>query len=151
MKNFFKTEWGKLKELDFAGKRQYIWEYYRLHMFGIAFVAFILGSFINAWLNPSPDEYLYVAWFGPPAFHGQLDVMSDALSVIVSDPEREIVQITNYDMGGDPQIVMAMQTRLFALLQSAAIDVFIAPREGIESFTAEGILRPVDDVLHVLA
>ena len=152
MKEFFRVEWAKLKELDFAGKRQYIWEYYKLHFFAFAIVFFLLWSIISAWLNPDPGEFIYIAWFGPPTSHEQLDVMMDVLSEIVPYQEHEVVRVTNYAMGGaDPQVAMAMQTRLFAFLQGGMIDVFMASKEEIEGFSGEGVLRPVDEVLAALA
>ena len=152
MKEFFKVEWGKLREMSFKDKRQYIWEYYKLHLLGFAVAAFVLGSIINnVFINPPKYEYLYIAWAGIPAMPWILDELSQGLTVIVEDPERQTVFISDYSETGNPQMDMAVMTRFMALLQTASIDAFITTGGGIEELAEEGFIRPVHDILDAFA
>ncbi|MCL1863186.1 MAG: hypothetical protein FWF78_06450 [Defluviitaleaceae bacterium] len=147
IKNYIKKEREKLREMTFAEKRWYIWEYYKLHIGGFILVAFLLGSFVYNRLNPSPDEYIYIAWVGIEAFAHSLESASDELSIIVYNPERERAFITDYSSTSNSEMDMALQTRFMALLQMGNIDAFIAPREGIDAFAEQGFVRPLSDVL----
>ncbi|MCL2198697.1 MAG: hypothetical protein FWB80_07225 [Defluviitaleaceae bacterium] len=143
-----KKEWQKLSEMTFEEKRWYIWEYYKLHIGLFILVVFFVGSFINnRFINPRPNEYVYIAWVGITATPHQLDAASEELSKIVYNPYREIAVITDYSTTGNPEMDMALQTRFMALLQMGNIDVFIAPREGIDAFAEQGFIRPLGDIL----
>ena len=149
MKEFFKTEWAKFREMTFAEKRWYIWEYYKLHIIGFAIAAFLLGSIINnTFINPPPNTFLYIGWLGNPVPFTTLSEMGNRLSIIVENPAREIVLFSNYNVTEDPQLNSAMQTRFFALMQTGAIDVFISSREGVQGWAEMGILQNVNGIKH---
>jgi len=148
MKNFIKTEWAKLREMNFAEKRWYVWEYYKFQIFGFFVIVFIIGSIINSRLNPRPDEYLYIGWIGISAAPFQLSDLAGELSVIVEDTERQIVVITDYSMTENNQVNRALQTRFMALIQIGAMDAFITTREGFEGLYEEGFIRHVDEVIN---
>ncbi|MCL1845960.1 MAG: hypothetical protein FWF77_08665 [Defluviitaleaceae bacterium] len=128
-----REEWAKFRVMNFAEKRWYLWEYYKLQMGGILLAIFILGSVANAILNPRPAEYLYIAWDNVPAFDIQLYELSEGLSVIVADPERQAVFITDYTVRGNRQFDDNMRMRFIAMLQMGAIDALITNGEGIQA------------------
>jgi len=152
MKNFFRTEWAKLREMNFTDKRQYIWEYYKLHIFAFALVAFFVGSLVNSlFINPPKEEYLYIAWIGIPVHPQQLEMMGYELNTIVENPQRQHVMIADYTMTDNPQINMALNTRFFALLQIGSLDFFLTTREGVEDLATEGFLQPMGETMSALA
>ena len=106
-----------------------------------------MGSVVyNIFINPPPDDFLYIAWIGIPAMPATLEGMSEKLSVIVDDPESQRVIITNYSITADPGFNMAMQTRLMALLQTASIDVFVTTGGGLDELAEQGLLHPTPPV-----
>jgi hypothetical protein len=148
MKNFFKREHAKLKEMSFAEKRWYIWEYYKLHIIGTIVGVIFFGSLINIWLNPPPDNFVYVAWLGVPASAERLDFLADELSVVIDDPENYAITITNYtQIEHSPGYNQAMQTRFFSWLQLGELDVIITTRMGVNEIAIEGLIRPVNEVV----
>jgi len=151
MKNFFRTEWKKIREMNASEKRWYIWEYYKLHIFGFILVSFVVGSFLNAWLNPPRDEYLHIAWLAGVIPFEYLDNISHGLEVIVEDPERQAVIVIDYSATGNPQFDVANQTRFMAMMQIGGIDVFISSWEGVEELANEQLLRPIDGVMEALS
>jgi len=153
IKNFFRTEHAKLREMTFTEKRQYIWEYYKLHIFGFLIFAFLVGSLLNAWIfNPRPQEYLYVVWMSGRVSIEQLSTLSEELNVIVEDPEREIVAVASYALTGDIQIDSALRTRFIALFQIGSLDVFMSTREGLlEEILPEGFIQPVNEIMYELS
>ena len=152
IKSFFKTEWGKLREMSFKDKRQYIWEYYRIQMFVAAIIIFIVGSLINIWfINPPKSEYLHFAWLYPHLPHYQLSSLEHELNPIVGNPDREEVVVISYVMSDNPEWNMAVSSRMFALLQIGAIDAFFVSGSEVEGLASEFFLQPVDDILHYAA
>lgn len=151
MKAFFKREWAKLRKMSFAEKRWYLWEYYKLHFAGIILVIFLLGYLVNWRLNPPPDEYVYIAWLGVAATTTQLENLAAELSVIVEDPERQIIQITDYSLSPNPQMNDALQARFVAFLHLGALDVFISTREAANEMAHFGYIRTIDEVMDYLA
>jgi len=156
VRNFFKTEWAKLRVMTFAEKRWYIWEYYKFHIFMIIVGAFFLGTLINSRLNPRPNDYLYIAWLGIPARHAQLTGFVDELTEkIAEDPERQVVVFTDYTFSDNFQVNQALQTRFMAMLQMGQLDMFISTREGIEGMIDVGTedfsyIRTVDEIMEYL-
>ena len=146
-----KTEWAKLEQMDFAEKRQYIWEYYKLHMLGLLAAAFIAGSLLNVWIfNPPKQEYIYFAWIGPLITQQTLDDFAEELDVIVEDTTRYVVRASSYNMDGmDPQMVMALQTRFFAQMQTRSLDVFVLNMYELLEFSAGGFILPIRDFVYL--
>jgi len=149
VKNFFRTEWAKFREMTFAEKRWYIWEYYKLHIFAFCLVVFLVGSFIHARLTRM-DDYFYIAWIGVPATHVQLSGMAEYLSVIVDDPQRQRVTITDYSESEDVQFNVAIQTRFLGLLHVGTFDAFIICGTGLDEILFEQWVQPADAVLEVM-
>jgi len=148
IKQFFRTEWSKLREMSFRDKRQYIWEYYRIQMFAAGIVIFIVGSMINIWfINPPKSEYLHFAWLYPHLPAEQLDSLANSINPIVGNPEREQVVVVSYAMSDNPEWNMAMHTRFFALIQVGAIDSILVHGSEIEGLASEFFLQPVYDII----
>ena len=151
IKNFFSQEFAKLKEMNFTDKRQYIWEYYKLHIFFIALMIFIMGSLINTWfINPPKRDYLYISWQAGVIHREPIEGLAGRLSVIVSDPGRYTVTVTDYTLTGEPQMDQAMITRFHALLSVGGVHALIATQHGIYEAAMFGILRPVQEVLDIV-
>jgi len=144
IKNFFRTEGGKLREMNFTDKRQYIWEYYKLPIIATIIVVSVIVWFS---LSSSKDDYLYIAWFGHPIPTQQLTMLSGSLSVIVDDPDNEMVAITSYVPTGDTEMNMALQQRLSAMLQLGAIDLVIVERQELGLLAGTGVIIPIDILL----
>ena len=140
-----KEEWTKLKQMDFTEKRQYIWEYYKLHIIAFLIVAFMAGSLMNTLIfNPPRQEYLYFVWAGPPVTSFTLDDFAEELGVIVGNPDRYVVRATNYSFVGlDPQMAMGLQARFVAQLQQQSLDLFMLSKEELYSFSSNGFVLPI--------
>ena len=151
MKNFFSQEWAKLKEMNFTDKRQYIWEYYKLHILFTVLGLFIMGSLINIWfINPPKRDYLYIAWQAGHVSFESLDDLGERLSVIVSDSDRYRVTVSSYMMPEDPQMIQAMATRFHALLTIGGLHLMLATEQGIQEGADAGLIRPPTEVLEIV-
>jgi len=148
MKNFFDTEWAKLREMTFTQKRQYIWEYYKLQFFIFIFVVGLVIYALNVWvINPRKSEYLYIAWLGDVVWHSQLQELGEELSVIVGDPEREAVYLLSYAATGNVQMDRHTHARFMGNLQMGSIDIFLTSHQGIQELEYVGYLRNLAGVL----
>ena len=133
-RRFGKTEWAKLKEMNFTQKRQYIWEYYRFPIVATIFLTFMSVTWF--W-SQNPGEYLYMGWFTTGAHDGTREELAEKLSLIAPNPERQRVTITSYAYTGNPQFDSASIQRFVAMIQAGLIDGIFAPYQGIREF-AEG-------------
>ncbi|MCL2048917.1 MAG: hypothetical protein FWG87_09335 [Defluviitaleaceae bacterium] len=151
MRAFVKTEMDKLRKMSFKDKRWYIWEYYRVHLFTFAAIVLLSAMLINSLVNPRPSTYLYIAWFEVEADFLQLHELQKALDVIVENPERHEVLITDYTNMNDRRQNSGLQARFLALHKMNAIDALITTRQGAEGLISENFLiRPADEVLGLL-
>jgi len=151
MKFFLKSEWAKLREMNFTDKRQYIWEYYKLHFLFAAIFIYILISLLNVWVfNPNKDYYLYIAWLGQriPAVH--LEQLSEILDEIVYDPNSQTVAVSSYAPSDHPEEHMAIQVRFIAMMQLNEFDAFLMHGQGVADSASEGFIRPVYSFLNYL-
>lgn len=130
MRTSFKQELAKLKPMTPSEKREYIWEYYKLHIGLVGILLFLVGSLLNTWVfNPPKQDYLYIAWVSQHVPGDQLSALSQALSVLVSDPGRERVTVTSYVHGPNPEMNMAMTLRRSSMIATQGIDLFIGTAE----------------------
>jgi len=152
LKGTITDERAKLREMDFTEKRQYIWEYYKLHIFVLCAVLGLIVYIIHSRLNPPMQEYLYIAWMGLPAHQEHLHEMGRSLSTIIDEhqQERYAVVIRSYTLTGDPQMDNALLSRFHALLSVGGVDaLFLTETEMIDS-ARQGILAPVHDMMQLI-
>jgi hypothetical protein len=153
IKNFIKSEAAKLKQMTFTEKRQYVWEYYKLH-FGITLIVlFVAYGFLDAWvLNPAKDEVLNVAWLAENELEEKFTIIQDALiPVIVTDPETETCTVYSFAETSDPQFDMARAQQFQALLSAGQLDLFIVSGwQAVTDFTVMGYLNPVTGIMDEL-
>jgi len=144
-----KEEFAKFRAMTFAEMRWYIWEYYKFHIVVLILMIFLVGTFVNARLNPRPAEYLYVAWDGVPVLPWQLDELAVRLAVIA--PEGGRVTVSNYTMQDNPGMNTALQSRFIALMYLGEMDIYITTRAGAAQLSAHGYSRHVNPVREYLA
>jgi len=146
IKRFFRQEGAKLKEMNFTEKRQYIWEYYKLHIIASLILLVFAGSIINnRFINPPMREYLYVVWQAYHVMPDRLDSLSENLSVIVEDPDRYAVFVHSYVLSGEPQMDQALFTRFSGLLSLGQLHIIISSRDETEGNAMGRIIKPVHD------
>jgi len=152
MKSFFRTEWGKLRVMTFAEKRQYIWEYYKIHMLVGGFLILVFGSLFYTWfINPPLRDYLYIAWVGDEAHSQTLADIGEALTTIVENPARERVYVASYALTGNPGMDNMLQQRFIAMLQTSSLDLYLTNLDGVQELAETGFSRPVGDIMHSVA
>ena len=148
MREFIKTEAAKLREMNFTDKRQYIWEYYKLHIIAGVVVLIIIGGLINTWfINPPKRDYLYIVWQAGHMPSEVFDGIAERLSPIIEDVDRYQITVRSYVLTGDPQMDQGLIMRLQALLSIGDVHIAIMDRQELESSILRGIIRPVDDLI----
>jgi len=151
MRKWFRTEMDKLKQMNFTDKRQYIWEYYKLHLFFIGLILFFIGYLINVWfINPPKRDYVYIAWQAQAVHPEHLNTLEDRLSIILEVPERYRISVNSYVLVGEPQMDQALVTRFFAMLHVGDIHAIMASRNEMIGSAYGGIIRPIYPVLDAL-
>jgi len=150
LKEKFRLEIAKLRDMTFKSKLEYLWEYYKIHFIALIIFLFIVGSLINTLLiNPNPEDALFISWNAGFAYDEQLEELSEALKEqIVEDAANETVTINRIFMNDDdPQIVMASLSQLVAMVSAGVIDVFILDASLIEEYSQSTIIQPMEGLL----
>ena len=148
VRRFISSEIAKLKEMTFAEKRWYIWEYYKLHIILGVVTLVIIGSSINTrFINPPKNDYLYIAWQADFVPMGVLENLGQELSVIVDNPSRYRVSVRSYLLGDDPSMNMALITRFHAMVSIGDLHALINTREETYHFAEHGMIRPLHEVV----
>ena len=134
MKEALRKELQKIRSLKGKEKREYIWDYYKLHIIGTIILLWVSGSIINdTIINPQPRPVLTIAWMAGFEPEAQLDALSMALypklSELIENPGRETVQVINFFMGADPQLQMANHSRFSAMTAASELDIIIGTKE----------------------
>jgi hypothetical protein len=139
----------KLKEMNFREKREYIWEYYKIHIIMGAVLVFVIGSLINSWfINPPKEEYLGLGWVSGFEEYQRVDDFSGVLSAaLVEDIERQTIPVTTFFSMGDPQADMAMGQRFAAMMAAGQLDVLFLDGETVKGMARNGMILPVEDML----
>ena len=122
IKTFFNEEAAKLRKMNFTDKRQYIWEYYKFQICLFIIISIFIGSMVNRALNPPKTFYLYIAWFAPITFNHSNNLKT-GLDIIVDDPDRQEVFISQYHVPGRMQQVLIQ--RFQAMMQIGDIDIIV--------------------------
>ncbi len=153
IRNFFKGEGAKLKEMNFTEKRQYIWEYYKLHFGLTLLVLFVAYGLLDAWvLNPAKDELLNVAWLADYEAEEKFTAVQDALiPAIVADPETQTCNVYNFSTTGDAEFDMARGQQFQAMLGAGQLDLFIVSNWAtVADLASMEYLIPVTDAMNEL-
>ena len=128
LKERFKAEIKKMRAMEFRVLREYIWDYYKLHIIAGLIIAILVGNFLNdTIINPPARPVLTIAWMGPPLIEDASDAFSRSLSDLLEDPAREAVNIANFTPIGDMQFDIANSQRFAAMTAAREIDLIIAP------------------------
>ncbi|WP_304943850.1 hypothetical protein [Vallitalea guaymasensis] len=145
-----KSNKAKFKELKRKEKVEYIWEYYKLHIFAGIFVLIVIGSFLNIWVfNPPPKSAVSVNFVGSSIFADNTDPLEKELNPIIVTEEmgNKKVFINTYIFGmKDPQMQMATQTKFIANISARELDVLILDKEQFDSLVLQGSMLPLDQV-----
>ena len=152
VKEKYRMEIRKLREMPFKKKVEYIWDYYRFHIIAILAVLLIIGGLINSIINPRPETALLIAWSTGFATEEQIRTLSDIIEdKIIDEKANEVVDITLfYSMSEDPSMDMANIQRLAAMVAARMIDVFILDSEMIDEYSSVGYLQPLDTLLSIV-
>ncbi|QUH30512.1 hypothetical protein [Vallitalea guaymasensis] len=145
-----KSNKAKFKELTRKEKVEYIWEYYKLHIFAGIFVLIVIGSFLNIWVfNPPPKSAVSVNFVGSSIFADNTEPLEKELNPIIVTEEmgNKKVFINTYIFGmKDPQMQMATQTKFIANISARELDVLILDKEQFDSLVLQGSMLPLDQV-----
>ena len=150
LKEKFRLEIAKLREMSFKEKLEHIWEYYKFFIFGLVIILVISGSLINSLLiNPQPQTALHISWNSGFIMHEQLTGLSDVLTArLIDEAKNETIVVSlSLTSADDPSIEMANQQRLIAMLAAGELDVFIVDEALLEEYSSFGFIQPLENLL----
>jgi len=150
IKEKLRLEVVKLREMNFKGKLEYIWDYYKIHIILIVIAIFVIFSFLNAWVfNPTPNTALFISWDGGFATDEQVDRLKTYLEErLIPEGKREEVIITQFFFASDdPMSMMTEVQRTAAMIAAGMIDFFIVDPDLFEEYSRFGYFLPLDEVL----
>ena len=153
LKEKFRLEIAKLREMTFKDKLDHIWEYYKYHIIIILVFVFIIISLLNLWVfNPRPDTALFISWNAGFATDEQIDRLTYILEEhLIDEGKHEEVVISHFVVtGNDPSVSMANAQRTAAMIAVGEIDLFILDSDMLKEYAEIGFLLPLENTLEVI-
>ena len=150
VKERYRIEIAKLRQMTFKNKVEYIWEYYKVPIIIFGVLLALIGSLINTiFINPPPKITLAISWNAGYVFEEQLEVLSNVMNEqIIDESKNERVDVLHlFFTDDDPMISMANIQRLAAMVAAGQIDIFIVNSLLLEDYSINGYLQPMDEVL----
>lgn len=139
----------KLKSMNFWGKLQYIWAYYKAPIFGLIGVIVILSVIKDAYDNSKINTALAITVIDSLGSDYET-VQKDVETVLgVDEDEYQVVSLEqnlNTTEGGqelNPYGQMALVTKI----EAKAIDVMVMPENYYESLDVSGYFAEIKEVL----
>jgi len=150
IKEKFRIEIAKLREMTFKAKLEYIWEYYKYHIIGLAILIFVIYSLLNFWIfDPRPDDALFISWNAGFVTEEQMDDLTDFLEerLVDADANERVAIAQFFYTSDDPSVDMANIQRTVAMLAAGVIDLFVMDLQMLEDYSEVGYLQPLDNIL----
>ncbi len=145
------SETTAFSELNGRQKLQYIWDYYKLPIFGICILLYVIGYLIHGQLTKK-EQVLYVAAVNVTVNDYALSRLTDEFLTEASyNPKKnEIYLYQNLllanDTSVDPQYAAASQVKILAAIDGQQLDVVLASKDVIDAFEDEGFLAEQFDL-----
>ena len=147
MKLFLQEEKDKFKEMTFAEKRWYIWEYYKFHIIGGIIGLYFITSLTHAlFFSTANNHHLYIAWSANHVSIEQMQAIEEVLNVIAID-YKDDVSVRSYTEVPDPEMNMALRMRLMALMSSSDVDIIITHQDEAVMFYDQNFLLSFDNIV----
>jgi len=146
LKEKFRAEIKKLREMTFKKKMEYIWDYYKFPIIGICAGLILVGSFINTrFINPPPESALFIAWSTGFTTDEQIDSLKAVLDeqIVVKGENKEVFISMFFDTEFNPFNIQ----RLMAMLAVGEIDLFVVNLPLMEEYAAQEFIQPLDNIL----
>lgn len=143
LKEASKEEKKKLSEMTFKEKREYIWEYYKIHITLTVIFLIITGSIINnVFINPPKKAYLGFAFYDIFLSDELTSEMRSTLNEnLVKEEDKDTleVQMSTFPIRSeDPQMSMASIQKFAAMIAVKELDIVISTEEAFMSLAGEG-------------
>lgn len=140
------------EEMTVGEKIEHIWEYYKLHIGGLALVLLLVGSLLNIYvINPAPDVVLDISFRMSQRYYNteiQETLISNLMDVVVNDPDSETVSVellpTDADL--DPNMVMATEAKFMGKAEVRELDILIVDEESFKYMLSEGFFMDINQL-----
>lgn len=143
------TEKEKLSEMNFHGKLDYLWEYYKIHAaIAIAVIAIIIYIAYEI-THPDNKPMFYAALINSTVDADTLEkYKSDFAQVLQLDPKRQSVVLNNsFYIANDNEFAANSQQVLSTYMAAGEIDVIIAPESIFKQYAYYGYFAKLSDEL----
>lgn len=138
------------KELDTKGKIEHIWEYYRLRIFMIIFLACVAISFIyTIFIKPHPDLYCGVAMYNQFISMDDIETITDELDTRFNlNPDEYTVDIQSfYNDGSDVMVEAQLNQKFNTYIYASQFHLLLSDKENIETFISAEYMTSLSDYL----
>lgn len=133
------NEKKNFKELTMKKKIEHIKEYYTIPIVSVIIGIIVIYSLLNIWvINPAKSSSVNLTFVGQVVDYEKADQLKEELNdkfpEYTNDKETILVDKISSGNGSDANVIMAMQTRLAASIQTRDIDIIVADAEFITQY-----------------
>lgn len=140
----------KFSELTRLEKRQYIWEYYKLHIIGSLLAIYLIGAGLNHYvINPPATITFDVTILTRQINETMKNQLNDYVVDLAYNPEKnETGGVEHLAIAQDqnPQMMQAMVTKVAAKSSLNDFDVLLIGPHMYDQFASEGVFYSLDQV-----
>ncbi|MDR0999709.1 MAG: hypothetical protein LBL96_02740 [Clostridiales bacterium] len=151
IKDFWRIESAKMKDMSMKDKAGYIWEYYKFPIIGFIIGAIIIGSVVNGILNPPKDTFAQIVYYGGYfADDMLLKVETSIADAAMTDEEKlsdAVYSTVIYGATGDTQADMANSQKFMVMVAAAELDIIVFNKFELESLKNSEMLIDITTVM----
>lgn len=139
LKDEKEKEKKNFKQLTMKKKMEHIREYYTIHIISVIVGIIVIYSMLNIWvINPAMRPFINLTFIGQVVDFEKADQLkvelNDRFPEYTNKKETILIDKINFGDGGDPNVKMAMQTRLSAGIKTKDIDIIVADSNFIRQY-----------------
>lgn len=147
----FQEEKKKFRTLDFKGKMQYIWDYYKLPIIVIILAAIFITSIVQTMIKNSVEVvlngYFINSYFSEEDTEQLAADFAAYAGINLNDVNINMDANISYNPEATDQMTYAALTKITAMIQLQEIDFIICDRKTFEYFSSMEAFTDLPSIL----
>lgn len=145
------AEKKKFKDMNFKGKAQYIWDYYRVPIIVVAGILFLSIFIIKDIISNNRETYLNACMINTNYIYDtETTLINDYINYAGVDTDAMQLNIDysmKIDLEGGDQMSLAYQQKIMALFAANELDLMIADNNLIDSYASADAFANIEEFL----
>lgn len=140
-----------LKNMTFKEKREYIWDYYKIHIIAGIFLIAVIGSIIHDQVTKVDTIFNLTLVGNSINYEKSLELQNDITSLLTNNEDKKkqafvgLTQVSGTLSSQDAINVQVMQ-KLMAQISVKEIDLIVMDKSDFDKFAVQGTFMSLDNL-----